>query len=107
MGTSSGIPGYSFDFSADVVDNFICKYWRATATVGTSLGLSTSDMRRSLINAFMRNQPRWKCLRDTIKRCTEPEQLALLRCLSKTEAIKYLTSVRSIAEDYLIDHGEL
>jgi len=106
MAISSGIPGYSFQYSADVIDQFIEHYWRATNIVAEVFHWKLSTLRKAMIYSFMRNQVRWKLARNTIKQLENDEgSLSLLKKLSLPEAQKYLTAIKSLEEDFFLDTG--
>lgn len=96
---------YPFHYSARIVEKFVEKYARATIFCAKKLGISPREFKWSLIVLFAKSNNRWNSVRDAIKYV---EKNNMYNYLSKYDAdmlAKYLTFVRYICEDSLLEVG--
>ena len=100
-------PVYSWEYSREVVDQFLKDYARVTIHVGKLLGLSPTEMRESLVKAFRYHNTRWKVLRETLKYIDKEGLPTILSRLGREDRLVYLTAVRSLVEDDMIDGEKL
>lgn len=107
MSTSSLRSSYSFSYSESVVDSFLDHYARAANFICSKLRINPLVFRIRLIKLFMDNQPRWRVTRDALKIIEREDLYCDMRQLTREECLVYLTSIKTLAEDWLIDHEKL
>lgn len=96
-------PKYPYFYSASIVDSFIDSYSRATYFLAKKLGYDPKDFRMTLIKLFMSGSPRWNITREVIKKVENWNMYNELMTYDRSGVLKYLTSVRTMVEDELID----
>lgn len=104
---SSHTHRYPYDYSYRVVQAFLDSYGRAAIFIGKKLGMSPAEMRDSLVICFAHRPARWNALRDTIKVVEKQDLYAAMRRMTKAECIDYLTAVRSLVDDDMLDRAEM
>jgi len=94
MGTSSRTASYSFDYAANVVEQFCMSYSRATIFVAHKLEMDNLAFVKAMITAFRYDQPRWRAIRDTLKAVHNQNLYAQIRNYTYDEAVLYFTAVK-------------
>lgn len=94
---------YSYRFAVSAVDAFLQRYSRVCIFVSKKLHIDAMDLRENLINAFMYRNRRWILLRNTLKLIHNQDMYDELAPLTYPDFVKYLTSVKSMAEDEWLD----
>lgn len=98
---------YPYHYSEQVIAEFENKYARVMLFISKKLGFTPKYFRLMLINAFMNHNGHWNVVRETLKYVDRHDLYGLIATMTKEEAVKYLTSVRTIVEDWLIDDEKL
>lgn len=84
---------YPYQWSADVVHEFVEKHSRVVVFVAKSLGYSPKAFRDALINTLMRNEGQWNRVRDTLKKIDRCDMFDDLRAVKGEYLRAYLTFV--------------
>lgn len=106
--TSRSLPqttSYPLEYSRDIVESFVQKYARATIYIAKRCGMSPRDFKWSLIKLFRFNNGRWNSVRDTVKYVQRWQLWEEAGRYDFTAFQKYLTCVKTLAEDNLMDNG--
>lgn len=100
-------PHYPREYSASVVDKFLDNYARVHIFVARMIGKDPKEFREALIRAFMYRNARWNVTRDVLKYVHNQDLYAVLKALSLPDRTIYLTAVKTLCEDFLIDSEKL
>ena len=98
---------YSYRYAVLVVDRFIDSYSRVINFVAKKLWMDPKELRDMLVNQFMHKNARWNVTRDMFKKIDRQDLYDELSVYDKETFVKYLTCVKSLSEDWLIDHEKL
>jgi hypothetical protein len=96
---------YSYGYSAKIIEEFVEKYARATIFVARKLGFTPREFKHSLIVLFQFRNGKWNSVRDTLKYIDKHRLYGEIQGYEYTIFLKYLTSVRSLVEDILLERG--
>lgn len=100
-------PVYSLEYAHEVIDQFVDKLGRATAFFANKLGYDAIDFRRLLVNLFRYRNARWNVVRDCIKYFDKYDLYDDVRQYDAENFRIWLTSVKTLVEDDLIDRKKL
>lgn len=95
-------PTYPREYSTTIVWNFVRNYARATKFFAQMCRMSSHDFVELLIGFFMYENNRWNVMRDLIKWVEKTDAYGYLSSLDHQDALKYLTVVKTQAEDLAI-----
>jgi hypothetical protein len=98
---------YSYRFASKVVTDFEEKYARVVLFVGEKLQMLPEEFRNYLVNQFQHNNRRWNVTREALKLIDKHDQYEMLGKLTPSEFVQYVTCVKSLAVDWLLDHESL
>ena len=98
---------YPYFYSESVVNKFIDKHSRVTVFIAKKLHKDPRDFRYTLIKLFMDRNGAWNSTRDTIKYIEKHDLYAMIDSLSYENVKKYLTGVKYLVQDSLIDSGNM
>ena len=99
-------PYYSYPYSAEVVQNFLERYPRATTTLAFFFKKQRLGVHIWATRAFRTNQVRWRSIKKLVKELEYDADLrkAIVNVSIKFEdRKKYLTKVMQICEDFALD----
>lgn len=98
---------YPFLYSVRIVEDFIIKYSRATCFIAKKLDMDPRDLKLELTKLFMYKNRCWNVWRETIKYIDIHNMYGYLQVYDRSNFIKYLTCIRSLETDFLIDSEKL
>ena len=98
---------YPYLFAESVVDNFLDKYSRVVIFVARKLEMPPKHLRYLLIKTFMLHPAKWNAVRDTLKTVEQQQLYGVLCTLDAENVANYLTCVKTMCEDSLIDEKKL
>lgn len=98
---------YPYLYSEGVIDEFLKNYSRVVLFVSKKCHMSAKEFRFNMIKCFMYRNSRWNVLRETLKYIEKHQLYSDMAFYHGPDFEKYLTAVRSLVEDSLIDNEKL
>jgi hypothetical protein len=98
---------YPYLYAESVVDSFIDSWGRVTIFVAKKSGMTPSAFRNLLVKTFMYRNGRWNVTRDLLKYIDRHNLYNEMAFYDRSDFQKYLTCVKSLVEDDLIDSEKL
>jgi len=98
---------YSRDYAEKIIQQFIDSYARVLIFVAKKLRIDPKTFRDILINAFIYRNASWNCLRDALKYIDKHDLYKELSSYHGEVFKNYLTDVKYIVTDTLIDEKKL
>lgn len=93
---------YPYQYSADVIEGFVIKYARVVLFVARKLNMAPGELKFRMIKMFQHHNKRWQIFREYLKYIEKWNMYAELRGYSRSEFIKWSTSVKTLCEDDVI-----
>lgn len=98
---------YSYRSADHAVRDFMIKRARVILFICKTTSIDVKSFRISSIKLFMYRNRSWNVFREVIKRLDTAEEMDYFVHLEWADRPKYLTFVKHMAEDWLIDHEKL